>query len=593
MLAIPDRQAWISYDWANSVISAVVISLFAPVLLVRLAETHAGAAHEDCEDDATDLLRKRDCMQCVPGDGPQLWDGNAWTDRPDATVPFFGADVSAVAFASTCIAISVVAQVVVFVSVGPMADYGRWRLRLLQGTTALGGLLVLAFLFVGAPGAYGGAGVLLILVNICFGVCIVFYNAFLPLLTEAHPAVVQAAAEARAARERGGDAAGTAEAAFLKTREDTENELSHKGFAWGYAGGVLCVAVGVGIQMAAGNTEENGFLGDRLSIAFAGLWWVACAFGYSFRGMRARPGPSLTGADGGGEGGEGAGAGKAVAACCRTMVAGWGTLGTTLKEARKIRNTWRFLLIYFVYSDGYGTISSVGVLYALEKICMPSMRLGLMVILINIMAAAGNLLFMRLQRRLGYGSKKMVVLNLACLAVLPVWGMLGFVEGSTIGLKSEAELYGFAVVYGLNLGSVQSYTRTLFCDLIPRGREAQFFSLYEITDKGSAFIGPAVVAAIRTGTGELRYAFVYLLVVMILPIVLLHYGVDEKQGMLDVGRALEGVGNAGGGGGRRGAAVRDAEEVTSAAAKLEEGGGASAADATNGGGDIELSVTTT
>ena len=60
------------------------------------------------------------------------------------------------------------------------------------------------------------------------------------------------------------------------------------------AGGVLCVAVGVGIQMATGNTEENGFLGDRLSIAFAGLWWVACAFGYSFRGMRARPGPRLT-----------------------------------------------------------------------------------------------------------------------------------------------------------------------------------------------------------------------------------------------------------------------------------------------------------
>ena len=58
----------------------------------------------------------------------------------------------------------------------------------------------------------------------------------------------------------------------------------------------------------------------------------------------------------------------AVAACCRTMVAGWGTLGTTLKEARKIRNTWRFLLIYFVYSDGYGTISSVGVLYALEPV---------------------------------------------------------------------------------------------------------------------------------------------------------------------------------------------------------------------------------
>ena len=91
-------------------------------------------AYDDCDEDP--LKRVAGCEQCVPGDGPQLWTGTAadgaWADRPDtATVSFFGADISAVAFASTCISISVVTQVAVFVTVGPMADYGAWRMRLL------------------------------------------------------------------------------------------------------------------------------------------------------------------------------------------------------------------------------------------------------------------------------------------------------------------------------------------------------------------------------------------------------------------------------------------------------------------------------
>ena len=54
--------------------------------------------------------------------------------------------------------------------------------------------------------------------------------------------------------------------------------------------------------------------------------------------------------------------------------------------------------------------------------------------------------------------------------------------------------------------------------LTPHGKESQFFSLYEITDKGSSWLGPAVVGLLYATTGNMRHAFVFLLVMVVVPL---------------------------------------------------------------------------
>ena len=86
------------------------------------------------------------------------------------------------------------------------------------------------------------------------------------------------------------------------------------------------------------------------------------------------------------------------------------------------------------------------------------------------------------------------------------------------------------IFYGLNLGSVQSFSRSTFGAMIPEGMEANMYALYNVTDRGSSWIGPAVVAAILSATGNIRYAFLYPMGMLLAPMVILYF-VDVPRGV--------------------------------------------------------------
>ena len=92
------------------------------------------------------------------------------------------------------------------------------------------------------------------------------------------------------------------------------------------------------------------------------------------------------------------------------------------------------------------------------------------------------------------------------------------------------------MLYGLNLGSAQSFARSMFGDLIPAGHEAGYFSLYEITDKGSSWLGPLVTSIVVWTTGSIRYSLIYLIIVMIVPSILLQFWVNFELGKKQAGR---------------------------------------------------------
>jgi MFS-type transporter involved in bile tolerance (Atg22 family) len=140
-------------------------------------------------------------------------------------------------------------------------------------------------------------------------------------------------------------------------------------------------------------------------------------------------------------------------------------------------------------------------------------------------------------------------------------------DANVLSHTISAEIYVFGAFFGLQLGSIQSYSRTLFSQLIPEGHEAEFFAFFEITDKGSSWLGPLVVSmcvagviAVQWGwafnmlsvldeevtclmlvpphslplysvvhvTGQIRWAMLYLTLFFIIPLPLLYYCDVEK-----------------------------------------------------------------
>eukprot|EP00488_Nonionellina_sp_1-RS-2012_P003407 TRINITY_DN7234_c0_g1_i1.p1 TRINITY_DN7234_c0_g1~~TRINITY_DN7234_c0_g1_i1.p1 ORF type:complete len:108 (+),score=17.35 TRINITY_DN7234_c0_g1_i1:502-825(+) len=102
----------------------------------------------------------------------------------------------------------------------------------------------------------------------------------------------------------------------------------------------------------------------------------------------------------------------------------------------------------------------------------------------------------------------MLLLHLFILTCIPLYAIFGVIDGSPIGLVNIWEMYMFAAVLGFNQGSIHALSRSLFGLLVPSGYESQFFGLYEITDKGSSWIGPMMVAIVSNIT-SMRWSLIY------------------------------------------------------------------------------------
>lgn len=117
----------------------------------------------------------------------------------------------------------------------------------------------------------------------------------------------------------------------------------------------------------------------------------------------------------------------------------------------------------------------------------------------------------------------MLILLISLMSLIPLYGL--------IGLTSKWELFICATLYGLLVGALQSFSRVLYSQLIPSNQETLFFSLFALTDKGSSWIGPLIIA-IFAQYGSVRIGFVFLAVLLLLSIPILHF-VSEEKGKQD------------------------------------------------------------
>jgi len=206
-----------------------------------------------------------------------------------------------------------------------------------------------------------------------------------------------------------------------------------------------------------------------------------------------------------------------------------------MKEAKKFPNMFRYLLSWFCFSDGLNTLSTASVLFATTELKMNTTEAGFLVLEVLFLGSWGGIFFLWLQRKIHWDAKQMLLLHIGTFIILCLWSMLGLFPSLPFGLKNKAELYVFGFVYGMNWGSIQSYARSVFAYLVPIGKESQMFALYEITDKGSSWIGPLLVGFITTHY-SIRWGMLYVTLFFLIAAPLLIWGVQLKTGMIQAGR---------------------------------------------------------
>ena len=375
--------------------------------------------------------------------------------------------------------ISTIVSALVLVFVGAIADRATRPTRLFAGFAWAGAAAASAmFLVTGTSWQLGV--LLLILANLCLGGSLVIYDSLLCRI--AGP--------------------------------DERDRVSSRGWALGYLGGGLLLALNLALVTLHARVGLSEGAAVRVSLLSAGLWWAGFTL-IPVLGLRDLRGTTATPAE-------------SRAGVVRGSLA---QLARTFAELRRYPQTLLFLLAYLFYNDGIQTVITSSSLYGAEQLRLSQSQLITTVLLVQFVAFGGALLFGRLARSLGAWR---VVRDSLALWLLVV--VLAFFVPQGAFLVFLA----LAVLIGIVLGGSQALSRSLYSQLVPRGREAEFFSLYQAMERGTSWLGTLVFGLVHQLTGSYRWAIIALVVFFVVGGVLLSR-VRMREGILAAGNTLPAV----------------------------------------------------
>jgi UMF1 family MFS transporter len=392
-------------------------------------------------------------------------------------VSLLGLPIAAGSVAPYAVTVSTILSVLLLPVVGALADRTPHKRHMMAGFAWVGSGAATAMSFV--TGAAWGLGVLLLIVaSACLGASLVVYDAIL----------CQVAAESE------------------------RDRVSSRGWALGYLGGGLLLAANLALVtlLPFGLDTRDAV---RISLLSAGLWWAAWTF-VPFRGLRDRPPEAVARVDGGG-----------------LLRDAFGQLAHTLRHARAYPQTLLFLLAYVFYNDGIQTVIYAASIYGNRQLGLAESTLISAILLVQFVAFLGALLLGRLAGR--YGARRVI------LGALGMWTLV-VGAGYVLPARQVLPFLLLAVGIGLVLGGSQALSRSLYSLLVPRGKEAEYFSLYQAAERGTSWFGTLLFGLVFQLSGSYRNAVVALVAFFVVGFVLL-LRVDVRGGIEAAGNEVPAV----------------------------------------------------
>jgi UMF1 family MFS transporter len=492
---------WAMYDWANSAFSTTIIAAFLGPYLANLAAESAKA-------------------------------------NPDGLARFLGLPVAPDSVFLFATALSVVLQAGFLPILGAIADFSHRRKQMMQIFAVIGAVATILLFFVSGD-LWPWGGVLFIIANIAFGAAIVFYNAYLPDIAS----------------------------------EEERDRVSSFGWALGYLGGGILLALNLAFFILRDNLGISTDLAIRINLASAGLWWLGFS-SVTWARLRPRhtartmpPGENIFTI--------------AFKQLSETMEAPPKLIATLLlspllifiwaplispfilqlltirqwpinlailpifvpmfgpvimliiflrRKARTLPETSKYLTSYLIYNDGIQTVIASATVFAAAPVVrggldLPDNALYAVILMIQFVAFGGALLWGRLAAWVG--AKRAIIISLVIWA-----GVVIYAYGGMKGETRVAEFFALGMIIAIVLGGSQAISRSLFAQMVPKSKEAEFFSIYEISERGTSWLGPLVFGIANQVFGNLRIAILVLIVFFVVGLALLPF-VNEQKAIAD------------------------------------------------------------
>jgi len=352
---------------------------------------------------------------------------------------------------------------------GPVSDYSSSKKKFLKYFIILGVISTTLLTFTGF-GTWMFVSLFFILGNIGYAGSEVFYNSLLPHISP----------------------------------PDKIDQVSTKGYAFGYIGGGLLLMINIGMIWLLPKTTlsldhaEIPVLGMQLSFLSVAIWWGI----FSLPILRHVPephGPTATLSD------------------INPFKVAFKRLRNTFHHIKKYKQLFLFLLAFWLYNDGIGTIIKMATAYGSE-IGIGTLDLIGALLLVQIVGVPFSFAFGRLAQIIS--TKKSILLGLTVYSILTIGAFF---------MTKAIHFWILAFMVGLVQGGTQGLSRSLYGSMVPKDKSAEFFSFYNISGKFAGIAGPAVFALTSQLMKSSRFGIISLIFFFMAGAVLLMQ-VDVEEG---------------------------------------------------------------
>jgi UMF1 family MFS transporter len=372
---------------------------------------------------------------------------------------------------SYVITISTVVSALLYPLLGAMADRTARKPDLLAGIAWLGAAATALLFFLDGENWLFGS-LVFIVANLASGAAVVISDSILPQISE----------------------------------EWERDRTSSVGWAYGYAGGGLLLAANFLVVTFHDSLGLSTELAVRLSMLSAALWWAGFMF-IPWLGIKRRPPVDVERVAGG------------------LLSRSFGQLWATLKDLRNYPMALSFLLAYLFFNDGIQTVIASASTFGTEELGFAEGTVLGTYLLVQLVAMLGAIGFGRAAAR--YGAKRVVLA-----------GLCGWMVIVTLALvmpeKALLPFLALGVAIGIVLGGTQALARSYFSLFIPKGKEAEYFSLYHAMDRGTSWFGTLTFGVVYQLTDSYRPAIFALIAFFLLGGLLL-LRVDTERGIREAG----------------------------------------------------------
>ncbi|ANU27178.1 MFS transporter [Planococcus versutus] len=281
------------------------------------------------------------------------------------------------------------------------------------------------------------------------------------------------------------------------TTEKRMNSVSAFGYGLGYIGSTIPFIISIAIILLAQNNviPISTTIASRVAFLITAIWWVSFSLPM-FRHVKQI---------------------HYIKREPRLVRQSFKRLGKTLREIRQYRALVLFLIAYFFYIDGVGTIIALSTAYGTD-LGLDASSLLIVLFVTQVVAAPFAILYGRLANR--FTGKKMLYVGICVYIVICVYAFF---------LETITDFWILAMLVATSQGGIQALSRSYFGKLVPKENSNEFFGFYNIFGKFAAILGPLLVAITSQMTGKSNMGVFSLVILFVIGLIVLSRVPEPKS----------------------------------------------------------------